>query len=190
MLGDKISYFKVNGHWFALLGVANALAYMANLFMSRDQFKYHFAYTAYPARMFKPLKSQIGSDTFANVIWTAPTLIGLSLFMHKKVGSLIMTKLFFLSLLSTSVFLSAVNPDSGLNYRPLRKIFPKFDSFADDGSYYMGADQMTQSLVYFTLIYHRYWMIALPFMAFDLLYYGPATLGGLFAGTAAGLMFV
>jgi hypothetical protein len=54
----------------------------------------------------------------------------------------------------------------------------------------MGADQMCQSLIYFTLIYHRYWMIALPCMAFDFLYYGPATLGGLFAGAAAGLMFV
>ena len=65
----------------------------------------------------------------------------------------------------------------------------KFDSFADDGSYYMGADQMAQALCYFTLMYHRYYMIALPFMAFDFLYYGPATLGGLFAGAVGALMF-
>jgi len=81
MLGDKISYFKVSGHWFAILGVANVMAYMASLFMSKDQYKYHFSYSGYPARIFKPLKSQIGSDTFDNVVWTAPSLIGLSLFM-------------------------------------------------------------------------------------------------------------
>ena len=57
MLGDKLSYFKVNGHWFALFGVANALAYVASKFMARDQYEYHFAYKTYPARIFKPIKS-------------------------------------------------------------------------------------------------------------------------------------
>ena len=33
MLGDKLSHFRVNGHWFALFGVANILAYGAHLFM-------------------------------------------------------------------------------------------------------------------------------------------------------------
>ena len=57
MLVDKLSYFRVNGYWFALFGVANLFAYGASLFMSRDQYKYHFAYTAYPARIFKSVKS-------------------------------------------------------------------------------------------------------------------------------------
>lgn len=82
-----------------------------------------------------------------------------------------------------------MNPGSGLNFRPLRSFLPKFDSYADDGSYYMGADQVAQSLIYFTLLYHRMWLVALPCMAFDLLYYGPATLGGLAAPIAGALMF-
>ena len=190
MLADKLSFSRINGQWFAIFGVLNALAYGAYLFMDKENYKYHFAYTAYPARIFKPFKSMIGSDTLANVIWTAPTLIGLSIYMQKQVGPMVMTKFFALSLFSSFVFLSAVNPQSGLNYRPLRQFIPKFDSYADDGSYYMGADQMCQALIYFTLIYHRYWMIALPFMAFDFLYYGPSTLGGLFAGAAGGLMLL
>jgi hypothetical protein len=65
----------------------------------------------------------------------------------------------------------------------------KFDSNANDGSYTMGADQMAQALCYFTLLYHRYWMIALPLMAFDTLYYGPSTLGGPAAAITGALMF-
>ncbi len=110
MLTDKLSFLKVNGHWFALFGFMNALAYGASLIMPKDWYTYHFGYTAYPARLFKSFKSQIGSDTFANVVWTSPTLILLSTFMHKKVGSLVMTKFFFMSLFSTFIFLSSVNP--------------------------------------------------------------------------------
>lgn len=109
--------------------------------------------------------------------------------MHKKIGGLAMTKFFFLSLFSTYIFLSAFSPESGVNPRPLRSLFPKFDSFADDGSYYMGADQMAQALLYFALMYHRYWYLSLGFIAFDVLYYGPATLGGPIAGAVGALMF-
>lgn len=53
-----------------------------------------------------------------------------------------MTKFFALSLASTFIFWSAFNPTTGLNYR-IAKHFPgKFDSFADDGSYFRGADQI------------------------------------------------
>lgn len=101
-----------------------------------------------------------------------------------------MTKFFALSLLSCYTFWSAFNPQSGLNVRPLRPFFPKFDSFADNGSFYMGADQMAQSIIYFTLLYHRMWMVALPFMAFDILYYGPATIGGPAAAVVGALWFL
>lgn len=189
MVADKMSWARLSGHWFALLGVANILGYGAYLTFSKDQFYYHFSYKTYPARFFKPLKAMIGSDYLGNVIWTAPSLIGLSFYMHRKVGSLVMTKFFFLSLLSVSLFYSAVNPQSGLNVRPLRPYIPKFDSFADDGSYYMGADQMAQALIYWTLLYHRLWLVALPFMAFDILYYGPATTGGPAAALVGAFMF-
>lgn len=66
----------------------------------------------------------------------------------------------------------------------------KFDSFADDGSFYRGADQMAQAIVYFTLLYHRMWAVSLFFMATDLLYYGPATLGGPSAAIAGAFMFL
>jgi hypothetical protein len=76
-----------------------------------------------------------------------------------------MTKFFFLSLFSSFIFISAFNPQTGLNYRPLRSVFPKWDSCADDGSFYMGADQMCQALCYFALMYHRYWYLAFGFIA-------------------------
>ena len=66
----------------------------------------------------------------------------------------------------------------------------KFDSFADDGSYYQGADQLAQAAIYFTLLYHRMWLIALPFMLYDTLYYGPASMGGPAAAVVGALMFL
>jgi hypothetical protein len=39
------------------------------------------------------------------------------------------------------------------------------------------------------LCYHRYWLPALAIATFDVLYYGPASLGGPFAGFAGALMF-
>ena len=155
MLMDKLSFLKVNGYWFALFGVCNALAYGASLIMDSEWYRYHFAYKTYPARMFKPLKSMMGSDVLANVSWTAPTLIALNVYMHRKVGSLVMTKFFFLSLFFCFAFLSGAPPDSSLNFRPLARILPKIDAYADDGSYYMGADPMAQALICFTLMFHK-----------------------------------
>jgi hypothetical protein len=101
-----------------------------------------------------------------------------------------MTKFFGLSFLSIYLFWSAINPDSGLNFaRPLKPYLPKFDCWADDGSYYMGADQLAQSIFYFTLLYHRLWLVALPMMGIDLLYYGPATLGGVVSPIVGALFF-
>ena len=48
---------------------------------------------------------------------------------------------------------------------------------------------MAQALIYFTLIYHRLWIVALPCMAFDVLYSGPATSGGPIAAIVGSLMF-
>lgn len=190
MLLDKLSWAKFNGHWFALFGVGNLLAYGAHFYMNRDQYLYHFTYKGYPARMFKPLKAMLGSDNLANVAWTAPSLIGLSYYLLPKVGPLVMTKFFALSVASSFIFWSAFNPETGLNYRPLYSKMFKFDSYAEDGSYYMGADQLAQSIIYFTLLYHRMWTIALPFMLVDLLYYGPSTLGGPGAAVVGALMFL
>lgn len=107
---DKLSFLKVSGHWFAVFGLLNAVAYGASLLMPKDWYQYHFGYRAYPTGLFKFVKSQVGSDTLANAIWTSPTLILLGGFMHKKVGPLAMTKFFFMSLFSTFIFISAFHP--------------------------------------------------------------------------------
>lgn len=185
-----MNWMRMKGYWFALFGLGNVLAYGAHLFMNRDQYLYHFSYKGYPARMFKPFKAMMGSENLMNVMWTAPSLIALNLYLLPKVGSLVMTKFFFLSLASSFIFWSAFNPETGLNYRPLYNYFFKFDSNAENGSYYMGADQLAQSIIYFTLLYHRMWTIALPFMLVDFLYYGPATLGGPGAAIVGALMFL
>ena len=62
--------------------------------------------------------------------------------MLPKVGQLAMTKFFFLSLASSFMFWSAFNPRTGWNIRPLKHIPMKFDAYADDGSYFRGADSI------------------------------------------------
>ncbi len=57
MLTDKLSFLNIGSWWFALFGVLNGLAYGASLLMPSDWYKFHFAYTAYPARIFKSVKS-------------------------------------------------------------------------------------------------------------------------------------
>ena len=54
---DKLPFLKIGSWWFALFGVLNGLAYGASLLMPSDWYKFHFAYTAYPARIFKSVKS-------------------------------------------------------------------------------------------------------------------------------------
>ena len=101
-----------------------------------------------------------------------------------------MTKLFFISLVSSYFFMSTFNPNIKLNFRPLQGILPKIDSNANDGSYLMGADSMALSLIYFTLLYHRLWMVALPIMAADILYHGPAIAGAPAAAIVSALILV
>lgn len=131
----------------------------------------------------------IGSDNLANAIWTVPSIIGLNFYMLQRVGPLIMTKFFFLSLFSTFIFWSAFNPQSGLNVRPLKNLLFKFDANAEDGTYYMGADQIAQAIIYFALLHNGMWTLALPLMACDVLYYGPATLGGPGSAVVGAFMF-
>lgn len=188
MLLDKLRFFRISGWWFALFGLANVGAYAASLYMRPDNFQYHFGYRGEGSSLFTFFKSQFGSDRLANVSWTAPALIGLNWYLHSKVGPLVLSKLFFLSLFSSYIFLSALNGNKNLRLG-LQKWF-KWDCYAEDGSYTMGADQMAQSLFYFTLLYHGLWLPALGLTAFDALYYGPSTLGGPFAAFASALMFL
>jgi len=110
MLADKLNWLKFNGHWFALFGGLNLFCYGLSLYMDRDMYLYHFGYSGYPARMFKPFKSMVGCDNIFNVLWTAPSLIGLNFYLHKKMGALFMTRFFFLTIFSTYFFMSIFNP--------------------------------------------------------------------------------
>ena len=191
MLLDKLNFTGVQGYWFAAFGVANLLAYGLHLYMTPDRYNYHFAYKGEGGRsIFRPFKAMMGSDTLANVVWTAPTLILLNLYLQPKVGSLVLTKLFALTYATSFIFWSAFNPASGLNVRPLQGIPMKFDSYDDKGKHFMGSDTFCQSIIYFTILYHRMWYVALPIMLYDTLYYGPSTLGGPIAALGGALIFL
>lgn len=119
MLLDKLSFSGIGGNWFVLFGLANALAYGASLFMTKDQYLYHFSYDGERSALFRPFKSMMGSNNLANAIWTAPSIIGFGWYLNNRLGSLKLTKFFGLTLFTSYVFLSAVSPQSGLNFRPL-----------------------------------------------------------------------
>ena len=189
MLSDKLSYFRFGGSWFALFGVLNAFAFGASLFMAPDRYRYHFAYTGDRSSAVRALKSRLGGNNIANVGWTAPLLIGVNWYLSKHVSSLVLTKLFFLSLASSYIFLSAFNPQTGLSRGPLNGYLPRFNSYAEDGSYTMGADQMAQALGYFALLYFGWWRLSAVMMTYDFLDLGPGTLGGPVAAIAGFLMF-
>ena len=53
---------------------------------------------------------------------------------------------------------------------------PKIDSSGKD--YFMGADQLAQSMIFLTLYYYKYWYTGIGMTALSLAYYGPMTLGG------------
>lgn len=191
MLADKLSWVPaLNGNLFALFGLLNIGFYGLSLLITKEQYRYHFSYEGVVPRLFTPLKAMMASDVFANVVWVAPTLIGCNMYLNGKVPALTLTKFFALSVATTFVFWSAFNPATGWNVRPLKNVPVKFDAFADDGSYYRGADQLAQSICYFCLLYNRMWLVALPFMAYDVLYYGPASLGGPLGAIIGSFMFL
>ena len=82
MLLDKFRWARFHGHWFAIFGGLNALAYGLHLIMDKDNYKETFAYRADNNRMFGAVKSMMGSDNWKNVIWTATALIGLNFYLH------------------------------------------------------------------------------------------------------------
>lgn len=140
MLLDKLSFTGLGGNWFVLFGLLNGLGYAASLLMRQEDHKFHFAYDGSRYSAFRVFKSMIGSNTFANAVWTVPSLIGVGWYLNSKLGATRTTKFFALSLFSSFIFLSAANPQSGLNIRPLQPYFLKFDSYGNDGSYTMGSD--------------------------------------------------
>jgi hypothetical protein len=101
-----------------------------------------------------------------------------------------MTKFFFVSLVSTFFFMTTFNPQTKFNFRPLHFALPKFDSNADDGSYFMGADSMATSIILFTLFYHRLYIFAGALSVAEILYNGPAAAGGPAAALVSALILI
>jgi hypothetical protein len=123
MLLDKYKWSHFGGHWFALFGFLNIAAYGAHIYMKdKENYNYHFSYTADARKLFKPIKAMVGSDNFYNIVWTAPALIGLDLYLHRHFGSLFMTKFFALTVFTSFAFYSIFTPQSGLNFRPLKSL--------------------------------------------------------------------
>lgn len=81
-LTDKFNWLRgLNGQFFALFGMLNLGLYGAHFFMTKEQYDYHFSYGGFIPRMFTPFKAMAGSDVFANVMWTAPALIGCNFYL-------------------------------------------------------------------------------------------------------------
>lgn len=74
MLLDKLNWTKLSGHWFTILGLANLFAFGLSQYASRPMYEYHFGYTG-SGGFFSYFKALIGSNTFLDVAWTAPSLI-------------------------------------------------------------------------------------------------------------------
>lgn len=188
MLLDKLQWFKFHGLWFALFGVGNVILFGQSMLSRKDNYEIHFAYNGKQRRMFSCLKSLMASDNIWNVAWTAPTLIGGGSYLAWKLGSLFTFKFFWITMFLSWAFYSVFSPQTGLNWAPLRNVLPiKLDSNAADYSYYMGADTVASAVILSILFHHRLYILAAPYLLWDLAFYGPSHMGGPAAAVVCGL---
>ena len=169
---------------FGLLGLANGFCYGLSLLMGSKDYKDMFAYSG-DGRASNLARAMVGSDRLSNVAWTAPSLFLLGHYMHRKAGAMKMLKFSTLAIFGCAASMSAFAPNRDYygipNLRLISRYVPgtgSWDNISADGKYFMGADQLAQSIFYFTMLYHRMWTATLLFAAFDLACYGPMTLGG------------
>ena len=97
--------------------------------------------------------------------------------MNRKIGSQAVAKYFALTFVCVSVFYLVVPPSENLKFRFIDQYVSKIDCYGPDGSYYMGSDHITLSLLYLAFVYNKKWLILAPWMLADLLFYGPSCLG-------------
>ena len=81
MLLDKFRSIPGIGHvsLFSILGLANVVGYGASLLMTKENYRYHFAYTGKDvgsAGSSRFAKSLIGSESLINTVANAGLLIG------------------------------------------------------------------------------------------------------------------
>ena len=133
MVQDKFNWCKVlpKLSWFTLFGIGNAFCYGLSHLMSEKDYHYYFAYKG-NGRGSDWFRSQMGSNNFANAVWTIPSLIFVGQYMHGKVGWMTMFKFTPLALLSILAFQTAFNPNPEsralANIRLLGGLLPRFDS--------------------------------------------------------------
>ena len=93
-----------------------------------------------------------------------------------------MSKFTLMSMVGVTAFQTAFNPSGDYTFLPNVRFITgkdlgiKFDSMGYHhkfGNYFMGADNLAMSIIYFAVFYHRMWAVGLGFAAFDTLYYGP-----------------
>ena len=127
---------------FTILGLANVVGYGLSHLMTKEDYRYHFAYTGKDvgsAGSSRFAKSLIGSESLINTAANAGLLIGCGQIMQKKVGLMTMMKFAPLPFIGALAFYQAFSPAYGFA-NPKFKMGLNFDNHAADSSYYMGAD--------------------------------------------------
>ena len=109
--------------------------------------------------------------------------------MQKKVGLLTMMKFAPMPFIATLAFYQAFPPNKENAMFANRRFKFGLDKLNIDNhgsNYYMGADSVSAGIFYFTLFYHKAWLLGGAIAAWDTIYYGPMSLGGpLSAATGA-----
>lgn len=112
-----------------------------------------FAYTGQSNSFRNWFFSQIGATNPLSVIWTAPFMIGGSVFLTRNFGSSFATKFFFAAMFGTWTFNAAFSPASGVRVNFLRDIIPyEMTNNAKDNSFIMGADSIANCIGYFFFV--------------------------------------
>ena len=161
---------------FTLFGLGNLGAYGLSLVMDEKDYRYYFTYRARGEPM-DIIRSSMGSDRFLNIVWTAPSLIILGQYMHKRQGALNHMKFSLLTIGAMCAFYTAFTPSHHLMVDFREKYIPKYDCIGKGGSYYMGADFLAMALIYNALLSHGLFNVARILMIYDVCYYGPQFLG-------------
>ena len=88
---------------FSLFGIANGLCFGLSYMMTPEDYVYYFGYKG-NGRYSDMIRSQFGSNTLANAVWTVPSLFLVGAYMHSKLGALTMAKFTPLCFLSVCAF--------------------------------------------------------------------------------------
>ena len=181
---DRLACMQsVFGYGFAIWGLLNLGTFGLSQVMSKQSWDYHFAYTG-NGKLLQPLKSMMASDSLSNVGWTSASLVLGGAYLQRRIGNLAATKLFGLSLLACYGATVCLGPATHIGMVHARKLMPmRWDCIETNPTRMVGADLLAGSLLYAILCIEGYFVVAVPFVAFDLLYYGP--MGGVMPASGA-----